>query len=309
MGNERSNCQPFITKDGRYKWRVVSRKQGAGVRKVVVGHAARLVPPVSVITGWKSRDTVCFFSLLPPSLQILPNHQAPSCHSPAPTSLNPSVCPEGLQWRRSSPEWCMGLPHSTGERVLVPTVCSIQPSNGGLFSVSWPCFSSPLNLNLCLFPSWNRNHPVMVSPLKLANLFHPADCSLSITSSERSFLLFPWVQHLWCSQSCYSCSLMTPTHPFYRMSLFSIPGPQICESKTKGCLGNHCVPNMQLTYPREPVNVEGMFQFWLSANKLDAASLESKNLVSCFFGDPHKANWCPRNTCSKEYLIMVLYLP
>lgn len=220
------------------------------------------------------------------------------------------MSPEGLQQRRSSPEWCIGLPHSAGERRLVPPVCSIQPSNAGLFVFFWPCLFSPLNLNFCICPSWKRNHPLMASPLKLANFFHPAYCNLNIASSERGL---PWCFHEFstprCSQSFYSCSLMTPTRPFYHMSRFSMPGPQICGNKTKGCLGNRCVPSIQLTYPRYPVNVEGMFQFWLPANKLDAVSPKSKNLVSYFFGDPHKANWCRRNTCSKEFLIMVLHLP
>lgn len=79
----------------------------------------------------------------------------------------------------------------TGKRKIVPTVCSIQLGNTGLFLVSWPC----LSLNLCLCPSWKRNPLLMVLPPKLANVFHHAGLSLKAISSDRSSLMFLGVQY------------------------------------------------------------------------------------------------------------------
>lgn len=45
---------------------------------------------------------------------------------------------------------------------------------------------------------------------------------------------------LWYSQSFSSCLLITSTHPLDPISLFSMLGPQPCESRAKECLGNPC---------------------------------------------------------------------
>lgn len=99
-----------------------------------------------------------------------------------------------------------------------------------------------------------HHHHHHLTPLTLASFFHPADLSLSLTSSERSSLVFPGAQHPMMFPTLLLL-LVKNTHPS------ALPQLQFCEMKAKGGLGNPRAPSMYPVYPRWPVNVEGIRQF------------------------------------------------
>lgn len=135
VGNERSNYEPFITEDGTYKCRV---------RRLLAGREASFISHCVHNTNWKSRegDRVCV-SLLPPSLLSCLSIKPLPVTSPAPTSLDPSL------WRvkiYSVEGICHGDAFVSGRQgrgYWSLPLCSVQPGNMGLFSVSWPCFPIP----------------------------------------------------------------------------------------------------------------------------------------------------------------------
>lgn len=239
MGNERSDCEPFITEDDAYKCEVVSRRQSTGGTRPSAGWAARLVSTcVRVIQNERAqKETESVFPLfLPPTLIILPIQQAPFCRSPVATSLDPSVC----LLKACSME---GL-HQWDVLVSRGLVCSTQPGNVDFFQFLDLAFvsleSKPLHMSFLEKKPSHRHLTLQSGQLLLS-------CRSQL---KHHFLreVFPDVSTSsaspGCSQSFYSCSLITPTHPLYHISLFSIPEPQLCESEAKRRLGNYCVPSM-----------------------------------------------------------------
>lgn len=87
---------------------------------------------------------------------------------------------------------------------------------------------------MCL--SWKSNLLLVISPLKLANLFGPADLSLHITSSKRSSACFQEVSPP--AKFPELLLLVDSTYPS------TFPELQLHESKANGSLGNPCVPGM-----------------------------------------------------------------
>lgn len=93
VGNERGNCESFITEHDMYRCRAVSWRRGAGVRRFSAEQAARLVSPVFLTQNEKAGNKMECVSSHPPFDS--PNPAYPSGHPAtrsAPTSLNPSVC-------------------------------------------------------------------------------------------------------------------------------------------------------------------------------------------------------------------------
>ena len=168
-------------------------------------------------------------------LSCLPLKPLPATR-PAPASLDPSV------WLVKVSATVMHLSHGDGEEDNGPSLVLCPAGQYGTVFSFLTLLFSPLIVNLLhmsflekktchhrLTPQTGQLLPSCRSQLK-HHFLRQVFPDVSMRSAPPR-----------CSQSFFSCLLITPTHPLYPLPLLFTPEPQLCERRAKGCRGNPCV--------------------------------------------------------------------